>query len=54
MKIMNEKKIKHYFLNVDLKKLKVHFKEFMAMGTGGHGKKLIIIIIIYYMYVFIF
>ncbi|EGR28554.1 protozoan cyanobacterial globin family protein, putative [Ichthyophthirius multifiliis] len=38
-RVMAEKKIKHYFINVDLKKLKIHFKEFLGMGMGGHGKK---------------
>lgn len=38
-KIMNEKKIKHYFLNVESSKFKLHLKEFISFAMGGHGKK---------------
>ena len=36
--IMEEKRIRHYFINVDLKSVKKHFKEFLAMATGGPSK----------------
>lgn len=36
--IMDEKRIRHYFINVDLKSVKLHFKEFLYMATGGHFK----------------
>lgn len=37
-KIMEEKRIRHYFINVDLKSVKMHFKEFLLMATGGSTK----------------
>lgn len=36
--IMEEKRIRHYFINVDLKIVKLHFKEFILMATGGPSK----------------
>ncbi|EGR31380.1 protozoan cyanobacterial globin family protein, putative [Ichthyophthirius multifiliis] len=36
--IMNERRIRHYFENVDLKPCKQHFKEFLYMTLGGPSK----------------
>ena len=37
--IMEEKRIRHYFINVaDLHKVEQHFKEFIFMATGGSSK----------------
>jgi len=36
--IMEEKRIRHYFINVNLNKCKGHFLEFITMAMGGHSK----------------
>ena len=41
--IMEEKRIRHYFINVDLPKVELHFKEFIFMATGGSSKYILLI-----------
>ncbi|KAL4473388.1 hypothetical protein ABPG72_015631 [Tetrahymena utriculariae] len=37
-KIMEEKRIRHYFINVELPQVKKHFKDYINMASGGSTK----------------